>query len=132
VDGYYVYRLFPGNYVTLTYDFWTKQNPSIVFKIELIKLLKDENDNGYNVEKIKFVNIKVNKKSEILNVLNKFGFNKLQDVMNDFLSATPGYHTLPTIDSLTSKIYDDVVVNELLNFINKFDGQILFYQQEID
>jgi hypothetical protein len=135
VSGFHIYKLLPGRYIVFTYDFWNKRNPSISLEISLIRLTPtDGNGNHYNIEKMKTVKFSFNKKSEVVNILTDLTEHeqKLQDVVIDFINSTPGYHVLPSITSLTSKIYDEGIVNELLNFVDRFDGQTLYHQLEVD
>jgi hypothetical protein len=130
VSGYHVYRMLAGRYVIFSYDYWSKRDPGIVFEISLVKLIAVEE--GYSIEKVKSVKIRADNKSEVLDVLNSENFVKIQEVVSDFMKAVPGYHSGTDLKELSEKIYNDEVVKELLDFVEKYDGKELFYQVEIE
>lgn len=130
VSGYYTYNLLSGTYITFNFDYWTKANPYITFEIDIIKLVSTEN--SYKIDTLKSVKIRCDKKVEIVEIIKSLGITKFIEIIEDFISILPTYHIGPDIKKLSSKIYDEETVNELLNFVDKFNGQTLFHQMEID
>jgi uncharacterized protein (UPF0297 family) len=130
VDGYHEYKLHEGTYVTFNFDYWSKREPSIIFSIKLIKMIAGEK--SYHLDELKNVEIKCNKRSEILEVLKENGFEVLQEIVSDFLSYVPGYHTGTDIKELAQKVYDEEVVKKLLEFLEKHNNEELFYHAETE
>jgi hypothetical protein len=107
-----------------------------MFSISLVSLQQMKNG-GYNIEKIKTVKIRCDKRSDILEVIKNHNSNndeldELLVIVSDFLNIVPTYHSEVDLQELSKKIYTERSVNLLLDFVNKFDGNELYYQIEID
>jgi hypothetical protein len=135
VSGYFMYNLLPGSYVVMSYDYWTKRYPSVIFTISTISLVQITSNDTQRKEYVQEVKKKVEliynngttQRQEILK-----DFEKLIVLTNDFVKAVPTYHVPAGVFDLAKKIYDDETVTELLRFVDINNGKSLYYQPEID
>ena len=125
VSGYYEYKILPGRYVEFNYEYWSKQEPCISFKISIIRL-------GEEVEREKEVVIRTNNKNEIIEIIRSHGYLKGVEIVRDFIDCLPGYHIRPKVEELTTKIYEEEKVKELLEFIEKCAGGEIYYGMELE
>jgi uncharacterized protein (UPF0297 family) len=130
VEGYFEYKLLNGRYVTFRYDYWTKREPTTILEIAIVELTDLEKT--YHLDKLKSVKIKCDKKSEILEILKEKGYEVIQEIVSDFFGVIPGYHTGTDLKELAKKVYNEEAVRKLLEFIEKYNGEELFYQLEIE
>jgi hypothetical protein len=120
----------------MSYDCWSKRNPSVIFTISLVQIIpKNVDGKTYTQEIKKKVELRydsgtrINQRHEIL---KEKGFVRLITLTDDFVKAVPGYHIVAGLFDLAKKRYDDETVDELLNFLDINNNKTLYYQQEID
>jgi len=129
VSGYYDYIVYGGRYLLFNYEYWSKAEPAINFGIEMVIL---SGVNRYMVETVKGVIIKGEKNNDILEVIKMHGFYKCFEIVEDFMRSLPKYHLKPDMLGLTSKVYNEDSVNELVSFIDKFNGDQMYYNMEVE
>jgi len=131
VSGHYIYKLLPGNYIMFNYNYWTKRDPSVILEITLVRLdPQDPEGKTYNIETKKNVVLRYDRKEERLEILKDYP--KVLGVTEDFVKAVPGYHTGAGVRNLSTKFYDEETVKELLEFIDKHNGDTLYHEPEIE
>lgn len=130
VSGYFTYRLYPGTYICFNYYSWSKSDPEIAVSIEVIKL--EGLENTYNIDVIKKIEIKCDRRTECVEIARGLGFSKASEVIEDFVKRIPSYHTRPDIKGLSNKVYNEESVKELIDFLNKFNNETLYYKMEAE
>ena len=109
------YRLMPGMYIRLTWDYWTKSDPPNTITAYLVKLECRENRatlSTISVTQIKFYN------AEFL--------TQFPEQIRDLYSWRPGYHGTPSADF--NKVYSEEEHQRLIEFIKS--GKLIIEGEE--
>lgn len=108
----YIYKIYQGKYIMLSWKFWAKQNPPHTITLQLIHILSNNN-------------IKILEETSFI-VTKDYVFNN--QILNDFFSARPEYHNAPSIDF--NKIYTEEEVKQILDFLQKSNEKTIIENSE--
>ncbi len=135
VEGYYLYKIFPGIYILFDYWYW---HSSSTLKISKVSVTSPDNPDpdvdspnklrAGDLTTLEKVTLKTEEaRSKLLEISELKEFPGLIEIVRNFLDHIPGYHTGVDMYTLSNVIYDDTTVNGLLEFLKKYNNTTLYY-----
>jgi len=98
------YRLFPGRYIWIGYDYWSKADPPSKIEVTLFSIEEDGKKKDLKSVYIQFYNYEF--------------LTQFPPQIMDVFHARPGYHRKPSLHTLFSKQYSEQDHERLINLLN--------------
>jgi len=111
--GYIRYRLFPGKYIKIYYDYWNKADPPNKVEVSLISIEEDGKEKELKSVCVHFYNCEFLK--------------RFPPQLMDLYEKRPGYHRKPAVHLLFTKQYTE---EENENLLKIFDGPKIYREGE--
>jgi len=103
--GDIIYRVYPGRYLKISYNYWNKDDPPKRLEIELIQVKEDGS-------------VKILKETRIEFYDESF-LDRFPSQLRDLYERRPHYHAKPYLQPLFEKVYSEEENSMLLSLLDK-------------